>query len=75
MTMAYIRSYYGVPAERGMRITAEGKPGEIRGARGQYLRVLLDGDTRLSTWHPTWKIRYTHDNTPPVPLRTVHLEQ
>ncbi len=58
MTMQYIRDYYGVPAKRGMRIVVDGMPGEIRGARGQYLRVLIDGDAKLTDCHPTWEIEY-----------------
>lgn len=61
MSIEYIRSYYNVPAQRGMRVVADGKPAEIRGARGQYLRLLLDGDQHLTTWHPTWRIEYQEE--------------
>lgn len=58
MTAAYVRSYYGVPAKRRMRIKFDGRPGEIVGFRDQYLRVRLDGERRLVTLHPTWRIDY-----------------
>jgi hypothetical protein len=58
MSMRYIRDYYGVPAKRGIRVVADGNRGVIRGARGQHLRLRLDGDQRLTTWHPTWQMIY-----------------
>lgn len=58
MSAQYVRDYYRVPAKRGMRIKACGKPGTIVGFDGQYLRVRLDGQKRVSTWHPTWEIDY-----------------
>ena len=58
MSMAYIRRHYGVPAKRGMRVSANGKPGTITGKRDAYLRIRLDGDKRSAPWHPTWRIQY-----------------
>ena len=56
--MAYIRDHYGVPAKRGGIVWAKGKRGVIVGSQGSYLRVRLDGDTHIGTWHPTWRIDY-----------------
>lgn len=58
MSAEYVRNYYKVPAKRGMRIVADGKPGKIVGFDGQYLRVRLDGEKRIGSWHPTWNIDY-----------------
>jgi len=60
--MSYIRRYYNVPAKRGGRVLYTGwrTPlyGTIKSARGGYLRILLDGDTRTGSFHPTWEIEY-----------------
>lgn len=58
MSAEYVRAYYGVPAKRGMRIVADGKPGKIVGFDGAHLRVRLDGETHIGNWHPTWRIEY-----------------
>lgn len=58
MTLEYIRDYYGVPAERGMRVVVDGAHAEICGAKDQYLLLQLDGDDKLSIWHPTWRMVY-----------------
>lgn len=64
MSLEYIRRTYGVPATRGQRIEfsgrQDGKPllGEIRAASGAYLRVRFDGEERLYTLHPTWRVEY-----------------
>ncbi|AXN53238.1 hypothetical protein PBI_HARLEY_76 [Mycobacterium phage Harley] len=56
----WIRSNYGVPAKRGMRVIFDGRPGRIVSVDGQYLMLHLDGDpwdwrTRV---HPTWRMEY-----------------
>jgi hypothetical protein len=60
--MEWIRKAYNVPAMRGGRIeyTAVKPPrrGKITGAQGGRLRIRLDGESRSSTYHPTWEIRY-----------------
>lgn len=66
MSMTYIRNYYRVPAKRGMRVVADGKPGRITGSQGQYLRVLLDGQKRFELCHPTWEMRYPADAAVPA---------
>jgi hypothetical protein len=58
MTAEYVRGYYRVPAKRGMRIVADGKPGTIVGFDGAHLRVRLDGEKHIGNWHPTWRIEY-----------------
>lgn len=64
MSMDYIRRTYGVPCMRGQRIEftgrQDGRPerGEIRAARGSYLRVRFDGEQVLRTLHPTWRVEY-----------------
>ncbi|WP_230519751.1 hypothetical protein [Salinispora arenicola] len=56
--MAYIRRHYGVPAKRGVRIIANGRPGTITSTDGARLRVRLTGDTRSTVHHPTWRVQY-----------------
>lgn len=58
MSMAYIRRHYGVPAKRGVRVIANGRPGTITSADGARLRVRLAGDTRSTVHHPTWRMQY-----------------
>ena len=58
MSAEYGRNYYGVPAKRGMRIVANGKPGTIVGFDGEHLRVRIDGEKFIGNWHPTWRIEY-----------------
>jgi hypothetical protein len=65
VSMEYIRRSYGVPAKRGGRVTwwatlGAQLIGVIVGARGHYLRVRFDGESRTRTLHPTWRIGY-HD--------------
>lgn len=57
-SLDYVRRVYGVPARRGMRVVADGKPGVITCGDGQYLRVRLDGEKRSGRWHPTWHMEY-----------------
>ncbi|BAN53661.1 hypothetical protein PP4_18080 [Pseudomonas putida NBRC 14164] len=51
----YVRRHYGVPAEIGRRVIANGEPGVIMADRGQYIGVILDGDPkkRIRNYHPT----------------------
>ena len=65
MSLAYIRDYYRVPAKRGMRVVADGKPGRITGSDDASLRILIDGDKRSTRWHPTWNMRYPTDAVVP----------
>ncbi len=54
----YIRSYYKVPAKRGGRVKFDGKPGTIVWTDGPYLRIRLDGQRGVESFHPLWKIEY-----------------
>jgi hypothetical protein len=58
MSAAYVRGYYKVPAKRGGRVIADGKPGVIVGFSGQYIRVRLDGEKVARSWHPVWRMEY-----------------
>lgn len=60
MSAESIRRYYGVPAKRGMRVVADGKPGQIVGfaSTSMHLRIRLDGEKHVGNWHPTWRIEY-----------------
>ena len=51
--MDYVRRMYGVPAKRGGLVRYEGKTGKIVGSRGNYLRIRLDGEKRIRSYHPT----------------------
>ena len=55
---AYIRRYYDVPAEVGMRVMADGQLGTIEGFEGAYLVIRLDGQGYTTCWHPSWRILY-----------------
>lgn len=58
MSLQYIRDYYRVPAKRGRRVTVDGRPGVITGARDARLTVRLDGDKHTTPCHPTWRVDY-----------------
>lgn len=59
-SLAYIRRYYGVPANVGQRVIADGEPGVIVGGKNQYLLIDLDSGREQITgvWHPTWHMAY-----------------
>jgi len=61
--LAYIRAFYGVPAQIGGRVTIDGKRGMIAGADGGHLRVLLDQDASTVYAHPTWNVVYHNETT------------
>ncbi len=60
--LQYIRTTYRVRAYRGRRIRYTGNETPIEGrivcARGSYLGVMFDGDTRMTTLHPEWLVEY-----------------
>ena len=56
--MEYIRNYYKVPAKRGAKIQYKGQNGTIVGALNGCLRVRLEGEKKIKTYHPTWEIKY-----------------
>ena len=65
-SIQWIRDHYGVPAKVGMRIIyapCEGsrdlpRGGMIVGTKGPYLRIRLDGEKRIGSYHPTWQVQY-----------------
>lgn len=60
MSAQYVRTYYRVPAKRGMRITFEddGRQGRIVSFPGARLGVRFDGERATKHLHPTWKVTY-----------------
>lgn len=58
MSLEYIREVYQVPAKKGGRVSAYGKPGTIIGARNQYLLIRLDEEKHSNPYHPTHEIEY-----------------
>lgn len=64
MSMAYIRSYYNVPAKRGARVRYNGKPGVIVGSNGARLKIRLDGERSAKAYHPMWHIEYIESARP-----------
>lgn len=54
----YVRQHYNVPACIGRRVVANGKPGTIVEDRGHYIGVMLDGERRVGSHHPTWEMQY-----------------
>jgi len=56
----YAKSYYGVPADIGRRVTVVGRPGVIVADGGNYITVAFDDDPadRTTNCHPTWEVEY-----------------
>lgn len=66
VTAEYVRSYYKVPAKRGMNVTVNGNLGVITGYHNQYLTVrFVAVPDVLHYCHPTWRITY---HTPHGPV-------
>ena len=65
MSMQSIRDRYGVPAKRGGRIRYTGsfppQYGTIVAAKGDRLRIRLDGWKHRKEFHPTWEIEYLEE--------------
>jgi hypothetical protein len=61
--LEYVRDHYGVPAFKNRRVIYNGKPGVIKGGKGAYVLILLDGETKKVTCHPTWEMVYLEDET------------
>jgi hypothetical protein len=63
---ARIREYYNVPAWQGGRIVYRGRQvpqqGTITGfsQENMHLRIRLDGEREIRSYHPTWMIDYLH---------------
>ena len=64
--LAYVRRYYGVPAEIGRKVTVGGRPGIITADRGAYIGVTFDDDkpTAVLPCHPTSQVVYGEMGTP-----------
>jgi len=64
MSMKYIRDTYKVPAKRGARVRYTpankrvGFEGVIVGSSGRLLRIRLDGEEQVKSYHPTWRMEY-----------------
>lgn len=60
MSFEYINKTYGVNAEEGRRVIADGKPGVITGYNGAHIAVNLDEHKpgHDTYWHPTWNMTY-----------------
>lgn len=60
MTCAYVKQYYGVPADIGRRVVVNGKPGIIAADCGHYIGVNFDSEQpgEISNCHPTWEVVY-----------------
>jgi hypothetical protein len=56
--LAWIAAQYGVPAEKGRRVTFRGEPGVITSAHLQYLMIRMDSGALVGPCHPTWHIDY-----------------
>jgi hypothetical protein len=68
MGMAYIRTYYRVPAKRGGRVRLLDEritEGTIVGATNSYIRVRPDDGGPVELRHPTWEVEYL---TAPEPI-------
>ena len=52
MSLNYIRNYYAVPAKRRGKVTYKGQLGTITGASGPHVRMRLDGEKRIRSYHP-----------------------
>jgi hypothetical protein len=56
--LQYVRDYYGVPAYKGVKVEAYGKPGVIAGGEGPHVLIKLDGEKHARPYHPTDGITY-----------------
>ncbi len=63
MSLEFIRSYYGVPAEESGRVVVDGRPGVITGASDARLLVQFDGAKHSVVAHPTWRVTYLGSET------------
>jgi hypothetical protein len=67
MSIDYIRRNYraAAAAKIGGRVEYRGGPapvlGTIVGTRDARLRIRLDSEKRIGTYHPTWMLRYLDD--------------
>lgn len=64
-SIAYLRSAYGIPAKKGMRVKLKkayfnipSDGGVITGAKHAYLRIRIDGEKHSRFFHPTYGVIY-----------------
>ena len=50
-SLAFVRERYGLDVRPGQRCVAIGKPGEVTGGDGKYVRVRLDGQRHAANYH------------------------
>lgn len=58
----YVRERYHVPAEKGRRVRAYGKPGTIISAFGHHIGIRLDGEKYTGRYHPVDGIEYLNED-------------
>lgn len=58
MSAQYVRTYYKVPAKRGMQITVDGQTATIVGFAGARLRIRITGKPGVYVAHPSWRVTY-----------------
>lgn len=70
MNFDYIKSTYGVPAEKFREVIVNGKKGVITEDMGSYIGVnFYDNQTSHALpCHPTWEVQYleTFNRKPPI---------
>ncbi|MFJ9567450.1 hypothetical protein ACIRQQ_46410 [Streptomyces fuscichromogenes] len=59
-SMRHLVSYYRLLTYIGMPVKYGGRPGELVGHSGQYVKVLLEGGDEPVTCHPTSSTAYPH---------------
>lgn len=64
-SIAYLRTAYGIPAKKGMRVKLKkayfnipSDGGVITGAKHAYLRIRVDGEKHSRFFHPTYGVIY-----------------
>jgi hypothetical protein len=57
-SIRHIRRYYGLNLNVGMAVIHDGRPGEIVGFDGQYVRVRFPGQKWHDVCHATWRMTY-----------------
>jgi len=62
MSLKYIRTHYGVPAKKGMKVIFNGQSGHITGAKGAHLRIRFEEEKDRRTFHPTWEMWYVTES-------------
>ena len=67
----YIKTYYNLPfIKKNMDVEFEGKKGKITGARGQYLKIMLEGQKQAGYYHPTYNLKYFDQNGQEIPYKS-----